>query len=67
MPQAIIHYSCAAKDELHLHMKKLLEVSGNFKIHGVTVDAFRLRLFSYSLKDIIKSWVNSFEPTSIAT
>lgn len=67
MPQAIIQYSCAAKDELHLHMKKFLEVSSNFKIHEVTVDAFRPRLFSYALRDITKSWLISFEPTSIAT
>lgn len=46
---------------------KLLEVASNFKILGVTNDAFRLRLFPYSLRGRAKSCLNSLEPNSIAT
>lgn len=48
-------------------MRHFLEVSSNFKIHGITDDAFRLRLFPYSLRDIGKFWLNSLEPNYIST
>ncbi|MCI41680.1 retrotransposon gag protein, partial [Trifolium medium] len=36
-------------------------------VPNATEDAFRLRLFPYSLRDRAKSWLNSLEPNSIAT
>ncbi|XP_058725922.1 uncharacterized protein LOC131597232 [Vicia villosa] len=67
MLQTTGHYSGAPTEDPHLHMRQFLDVASNFKIPGVTDDAFRLRLFPYSLRDRAKSWLNSLEPNSIAT
>ncbi len=40
-------------------------MASNFEIPGVIDDAFRLRLFPYSLKDQAKAWLNSLEPNSV--
>ncbi|KAL5540766.1 hypothetical protein UlMin_044089 [Ulmus minor] len=45
----------------------LQTVASNLKIPGVADDAFRLRLFSYSLKDRAKVWLNSLEPNSVTS
>ncbi|KAK2354700.1 hypothetical protein QL285_092185 [Trifolium repens] len=67
MLQTIGQFSGAATYDPHLHLKQFLEVASKFKIPGITDDAFRLRLFPYSLRDRAKGWLNSLEPNSIAT
>jgi hypothetical protein len=67
MLQTVGQFSGAATDDPHLHLKQFLEVASNFMIPGITDDAFRLRLFPYSLRDRAKSWLNSLKPNSIAT
>ncbi|MCH99510.1 hypothetical protein A2U01_0020524 [Trifolium medium] len=67
MLQTVGQFSGMATEDPHLHLKQFLEVAGNFVIPGVTQDAFRLRLFPYSLRDRAKSWLNSLEPNSITT
>ncbi|MCI44189.1 hypothetical protein A2U01_0065428, partial [Trifolium medium] len=54
MLQTVGQFSGAVTEDPHLHLKQFLEVASNFKISGVTDDAFRLRLFSYSLRDRAK-------------
>ncbi|XP_058725983.1 uncharacterized protein LOC131597295 [Vicia villosa] len=67
MLQTTSQYSGAPTRDPPLHLRQFLDVAINFKIPGVTDDAFRLRLFPYSLRDRAKSWLNSLEPNSIAT
>ena len=38
-----------------------------FKYNGVTDDAIRLKLFSFSLKDKAKNWLSSLLASSITT
>lgn len=42
-------------------------MASNFKIPGVTDDAFRLRLFPYSLKERAKAWLNYLEQNSMGS
>lgn len=42
-------------------------MANNFKSLGVSEDAFKRRLFPYSLRDRAKAWLNSLEPNSITT
>ncbi|MCI56164.1 hypothetical protein A2U01_0077415, partial [Trifolium medium] len=65
MLQTVGQFSGVATEDPHLQLKQFLEVASNFKIPGITDDAFRLRLFPYSLRDRAKSWLNSLEPNSI--
>ncbi|KAK8676460.1 hypothetical protein V6N13_142034 [Hibiscus sabdariffa] len=46
------------------HLKSLLEVSTSFKIHGVSNDVLKLKLFPYSLRDKAKAWKNNLPPGS---
>ena len=59
MLQTTGQYSGAPSEDPHLHLRQFLDVAGNFKVLGVTDDAFRLRLFPYSLRDRAKSWLTS--------
>ena len=65
MLQIVGQFSGLPHEDPHLHLKQFLEVASNFKIPGVTDNAFRLRLFPYSLKDQANAWLNSLEPNSI--
>jgi len=67
MLQTTGQYAGSPNEDPHLHLRQFLDVASNFKIPGVTDDAFRLRLFPYSLRDRAKSWLNSLEPRSITT
>lgn len=67
MLQAIGEYYSASNEDPHMHLQIFLEGTSNFKILGVTDDAFRLKLFPYSLKDKAKSWLNSLQTNSIDT
>ncbi|KAL5546795.1 hypothetical protein UlMin_006482 [Ulmus minor] len=67
MLQTVGQFSGLPHEDPHLHLKQFLEVVSNFKIPGVADDAFRLRLFPYSLKDRAKVWLNSLEPNSVTS
>ena len=54
-------------EDPHLHFKLFLEVSDAFKTAGTTQDTLRLRLFSYSLRDRARAWLNSLPFDSITT
>src|SRR5436189_1366575 len=41
------------------HIANFLEYCDTFKMNGVSNDAIRLRLFSFSLRDKAKAWVQS--------
>lgn len=67
MFQAIGQYLSAANEDPHLDLRQFPEVASNFKIPGITYDAFKFRIFPYSVRDRAKRWLNSLEPNSIAT
>ncbi|XP_058753187.1 uncharacterized protein LOC131626388 [Vicia villosa] len=67
MLQTTGQYSVSPNEDPHLHLRQVLDVASNFKILGVTDDAFGLRIFAYSLRDRAKSWLNFLEPNFIAT
>lgn len=67
MLQTIGYFNGAATEDPHLHLKQFLDVASNFKIPGVTNDAFRLRLFPFSLGGKAKNWLNSLDANSINT
>ncbi|KAL5576436.1 hypothetical protein UlMin_018135 [Ulmus minor] len=67
MLQTVGQFSGLPHEDPHLHLKQFLEVASNFKIPRISDDAFRLRLFPYSLKDRAKVWLNSLEPNSVTS
>ncbi|KAL4284874.1 hypothetical protein GQ457_16G018940 [Hibiscus cannabinus] len=51
--------------ELKRHVKSFLEICNSFKIHGVSNDVLKLKLFPYSLRDKAKTWLNNLQPDSL--
>jgi len=51
----------------HLHLRNFLTKCDTIKLNGVTLDAVRLRLFSFSLKDRASDWLLNEELNSITT
>ncbi|KAL4324813.1 hypothetical protein GQ457_11G025870 [Hibiscus cannabinus] len=47
------------------HLKSFLEICNSFKIHGVSNDVLKLKLFPYSLRDKAKTWLNNLQPGSL--
>ncbi|KAK8560184.1 hypothetical protein V6N13_061225 [Hibiscus sabdariffa] len=46
------------------HLKSFMEICNSFKIHGVSNDVLKLKLFPYSLRDKAKAWLNNLPPGS---
>ncbi|KAK8990227.1 hypothetical protein V6N11_008933 [Hibiscus sabdariffa] len=42
-----------------------MEICNSFKIHGVSNDVLKLKLFPYSLRDKAKAWLNNLPPGSL--
>ena len=51
----------------YLFKNAFFNVCATFKINGVTDDAIRLRLFSFSVKDKAQLWLASLPNESITT
>ncbi|KAL4331786.1 hypothetical protein GQ457_07G008610 [Hibiscus cannabinus] len=47
------------------HLNSFLEICNSFKIHGVSNDVLKLKLFPYSLRDKAKAWLNNLPPGSL--
>ena len=62
MLQIIGQFSKMPTEDLHLHLRLFMEVSDSFMLSGVTEEALRLKLFSYSLRDRARAWLNSLPP-----
>jgi len=54
-------------EDPNLHMSVFLEVCDTLKINGASIDAIRLRLFPFSLRDKAGAWLHSLPWTSIST
>ena len=62
MIQAMGQFTGTSEEDQHSHLKSFLEMTDHFRIPGVTTEALRLTLFSYTLKERAKAWLNS-QPT----
>ena len=49
------------------HIKELEEVCNTFQERGAAIDMMKLKLFTFTLKDKAKVWLNSLRPRSIKT
>ncbi|KAK8670107.1 hypothetical protein V6N13_104868 [Hibiscus sabdariffa] len=47
------------------HLKSFLEICNSFKIHGVSNDVLKLKLFPYSLTDKARARLNNLQPGSL--
>ncbi|KAL4304540.1 hypothetical protein GQ457_10G014730 [Hibiscus cannabinus] len=45
-------------------LKSFLEICNSFKVHEVSNDVLKLKLFPYSLRDKAKTWLNNLPPGS---
>lgn len=54
-------------EDPNMHISIFLEVCDTLKMNGVTTDAIRLRLFSFSLRDKARSWLHSMSVDSFTT
>ncbi|XP_052179914.1 uncharacterized protein LOC127793168 [Diospyros lotus] len=51
----------------HYHLSRFLEYCGNFKYQGINEEALKMRLFSHTLKDKAREWLDLLPPGSITT
>ena len=67
----MIQFSCTfyglPDEDPQAHIVNFLEICDTFKLHNVSPDAIRLRMFPFSLKDRAKAWLNSQQTGSIST
>ena len=52
-------------ENLYTHIREFEEVCNTFKEDTTTMDLMRLKLFSFTLKDKAKIWLNSLRPRTI--
>ena len=57
-------YKLANKDP-YKHLDKFLKICSTVKIQNFSNDALTLKLFSFSLKDKAKYWLNSLDTITI--
>lgn len=56
-----------SSDEPLSHLRSFNQMCDNFKQRGMTFDAFRLRLFPYTLQGKARDWFESLPSDSITT
>ena len=54
-------------EDSNAQLASFLDICDTFKINGVSADAIRLRLFSFSMRDKVKLWLSSLAPNSITS
>lgn len=67
MLQIAGQFSGLPTEDPHLYLRLFIEVTDAFKMNRVTDEILKLKLFSYSLRDRARAWLNSLPPDSIAT
>ena len=51
----------------HIHLHNFLAMCDMIKLKGISVEAIRLRLFPFSLKDRANDWLLKEEPNSFTS
>ena len=54
-------------DDSNEHTASFLEICDTQRIHGVSAEVIKLKLFSFSLRDKAKTWFNSLLKNTIVT
>ncbi|KAK4269663.1 hypothetical protein QN277_022791 [Acacia crassicarpa] len=54
-------------EDSHLHLKTILEVCDSFVIPGIPPNAVWIKLFPFSLRDKVRTWLNNLPANSITT
>ncbi|XP_073049447.1 uncharacterized protein [Primulina eburnea] len=67
MIQNTVQFGGNALDDPNTHIADFLEICDTFKFNGVSDDAVKLHLFSFSLRDKAKSWLNCLPVGSTTT
>ncbi|XP_052172112.1 uncharacterized protein LOC127788032 [Diospyros lotus] len=62
-----IHFYGRNDKNPHYHLSCFLEYCGNFEYQGINEEALKMRLFSHTLKDKAREWLDSLPPGSITT
>ncbi|KAJ4712782.1 Bifunctional inhibitor/lipid-transfer protein/seed storage 2S albumin superfamily protein [Melia azedarach] len=67
MIQTSVQFNGLTHEDPNAHIANFLEICDTFRYNGVSDDAVKLRLFSFSLRDKAKSWLSSLPPGTIIT
>ncbi|KAL4295770.1 hypothetical protein GQ457_12G015740 [Hibiscus cannabinus] len=59
------HFGGSPTENARQQLKSFLEICNSFKIHGVSNDVLKLKLFPYSLRDKAKTWLKNLQPGSL--
>ncbi|XP_050220298.1 uncharacterized protein LOC126670577 [Mercurialis annua] len=58
-------FGCFAMPDPNEHIAKFLGVLNTFKLHGITADQIKLRMFPFSLREKASIWLHSLSNESI--
>ncbi|XP_073222388.1 uncharacterized protein [Cicer arietinum] len=62
-----IHFSSKRNEDVNRYLTNFFELCETVKVDGCSEEGKMLRLFSFSLKDDAKEWLNSFYVSSTTT
>ncbi|KAL8115255.1 hypothetical protein AgCh_021914 [Apium graveolens] len=63
----LIQFGGSLTEDPNMQIRDFIEICDTFKFNGVSEDAIKLRLFSFSLWEKAKSWLHSLPAGSITT
>ena len=52
-------YGGLPHEDLNVHLETFLEIADTVKMNGVIEDVIKMRLFSFSLRDKARGWLQS--------